>query len=93
MITIVKGNEKIICSYKTYDEQFRQLGYEPVSDTKKETTKKETPSIEVKVDVVKDAKEKIEKIVEEAKKEIVEEEKIGSKYGVRRRNTSKKEED
>lgn len=80
MITIIKGKDKIICSYKTYDEQFRQLGYVPVSNGEKaneKTIKKET------------AKE----VVIEPKKEASEEEKIGSKYGVKRRTTSVKKEE
>lgn len=97
MITIVKGKEKIKCSYKTYDEQFRQLGYVPVSEPKKEST----GDIEVKVSIKKDVEELVNNIIEEKKKELVEEEKeqnkteeekIGSKYGVRRRTSAKKEE-
>lgn len=74
MITIIKGKEKITCSYRTYDEQFRQLGYVPVADEKK-------PAVKVAETV----------LTEEAKEPANEEEKIGSKYGVRRRTTSKKE--
>ena len=72
MVTIVKGNEKIVCSYKTYDEQFRQLGYTLASENK-ETAKA--------VDLPKEEK-------------ATEEEKIGSKYGVKKRTStkSKKEE-
>lgn len=40
MITIVKGNEKIVCSEKTYLEQYKQLGYLPASKIEKEATKK-----------------------------------------------------
>lgn len=67
MVTIIKGNEKIVCSYKTYDEQFRQLGY-TLDSEKKETAK----------------------VVELPKEEkVTEEEKIGSKYGTRKRTSTK----
>lgn len=69
MVTIVKGNEKIVCSYKTYDDQYRQLGYELVSEKKEEV------------------KQKVTAPVEETKAN--EEEKIGSKYGVRKRTSTK----
>ena len=39
MITIVRGNEKIVCSVGTYKEQYEQLGYLPLSE-KASTTKK-----------------------------------------------------
>lgn len=89
MITIIRGNEKIVCSYRTYDEQFKQHGYVPVSEEKKEvakvTEKVLKPEIKVEVKVETEPK------VETTEKETTEEEKIGSKYGVRRRNTTKKE--
>lgn len=88
MITIAKGNERIVCSYKTYDEQFRQLGYEPVADKKTAEKKAAVKVTDKKVE------EKVEEVVEEkVVEENKEEEKIGSKYGVRRRNVSKKEEE
>ena len=90
MITIVKGKEKIKCSYKTYDEQFRQLGYVPVSEGKKEVAKATVKVLkpEIKVDVKVEAEPK----VETTEKEATEEEKIGTKYGVRKRTSAKKEE-
>lgn len=89
MITIVKGNEKIICSYRTYDEQFKQYGYVIASEPKKTTVKKAESVL--KEEVKEEVKEEPKEIV--ADKEIInEEDKIGSKYGVRRRNTTKKEE-
>ena len=88
MITIVKGKEKIKCSYKTYDEQFRQLGYVPVSEGKKEVAKVKVLKPEIKVDVKVEAEPK----VETTEKETTEEEKIGTKYGVRKRTSAKKEE-
>lgn len=45
MITIVKGNEKIICTRATYEEQFKKLGYLPASENKKEATKKVASSL------------------------------------------------
>lgn len=89
MITIVKGNNRIVCSYKTYEDQFKQLGYLPVTEEKTETKKV------VEVEKEEKAEENITENIEEEKSEKVEEsneeEKIGSKYGVRRRTTSKKE--
>jgi len=73
MVTIVKGNEKIVCSRGTYEDQYRQLGYRIASEKNKETTEK----------VVSPIKEEAEK----------EEDKITAKYGVRRKTTSKKEEE
>lgn len=86
MITIVKGKEKIKCSYKTYDEQFRQLGYVPVSEEKKEVAKVTEKVLKPEIKVEAEPK------VETTEKETTEEEKIGTKYGVRRRTTTKKEE-
>lgn len=85
MITIVKGKEKIVCSYKTYDEQFRQLGYVPVSEGKKEVAKVTEKVLKPEVKVEAEPK------TETVEKEVTEEEKIGSKYGVKRRTTTKKE--
>lgn len=85
MITIVKGKEKIVCSYKTYDEQFRQLGYVPVSEEKKEVAKVTEKVLKPEVKVEAEPK------TETVEKEVTEEEKIGSKYGVKRRTTTKKE--
>ena len=86
MITIVKGKEKIVCSYKTYDEQFRQLGYVPVSEEKKEVAKVTEKVLKPEVKVEAEPK------TETVEKEVTEEEKIGSKYGVKRRTSAKKEE-
>ena len=86
MITIVKGKEKIKCSYKTYDEQFRQLGYVPASEEKKEVAKVTEKVLKPEIKVETEPK------VETTEKEVTEEEKIGTKYGVRRRTSTKKEE-
>lgn len=86
MITIVKGKEKIVCSYKTYDEQFRQLGYVPVPEEKKEVAKVTEKVLKSEVKVEAEPK------TETVEKEVTEEEKIGSKYGVKRRTSAKKEE-
>ncbi len=86
MITIVKGKEKIKCSYKTYDEQFRQLGYVPVSEEKKEVAKVTEKVLKPEIKVEAEPK------VETTEKETTEEEKIGTKYGVRKRTSAKKEE-
>lgn len=54
MITIVKGNEKIICSKKTYEEQYKQLGYLPASEIKKEATKIVASSFKSEEDIEKE---------------------------------------
>ena len=89
MITIVKGKEKIKCSYKTYENQFKQLGYLPISEEKKEVAKVTEKVLKPEIKV--EAKVEVEPKVETTEKETTEEEKIGSKYGVRRRNSTKKE--
>lgn len=45
MITIQKGEHKLICTEKTYEEQFKPLGYQIASD-KKEATKKVASSLD-----------------------------------------------
>ena len=39
MITIVKGNDKIVCTKGTFEEQYKILGYQIASE-KKEATEK-----------------------------------------------------
>lgn len=77
MITIVKGNDKIVCSYDTYDTQYKNLGYRLASDDKKEAEKQTASSFEKKV-------EKLEKEEDEEKK-------LSEKYGLKRKSTTKKE--
>lgn len=100
MITIAKGKEKIKCSYKTYEEQFKQLGYLPISEEKKVTAKieqtveKEEPKEVVANEetVSEEAENKETENAETANEETAnEEDKIGAKYGVRRRTSTKKE--
>lgn len=45
MITIEKGEHKLTCTTRTYEEQFKQLGYRIASD-KKEATKKVASSLD-----------------------------------------------
>lgn len=75
MITIVKGNEKIICSKKTYEEQYKQLGYLPASEIKKEATKKVASFLKSEEDIEED----------------IEKEKISEKYGIKKKTTKKGE--
>ena len=92
MVTIVKGNEKIVCSYKTYEDQFKQYGYVIASEVKKAPVKKTEVKVEpvLKEEVKEEAKEETKEQIQEETK--TEEEKIGTKYGVRRRTSTKKEE-
>ena len=78
MITIVKGNDKIVCSYDTYDTQYRNLGYRLASDEKKEAEKQTASSFE----------EKVEKL----EKEEDEKEKLSEKYGLKKKSTTAKKE-
>ena len=81
MITIVKGNEKIVCTQGTYEEQYKQLGYLPASEINKEATNKVASSLKEK------------KIVED-EEDNKEQEKLSTKYGLKTKKsttTSKKE--
>lgn len=73
MITIIKGEQKIICTQKTYEEQYKDLGYQIASE-KKEATK-EVASI-----LKEEKKDKNSKIITE---EIEENNKINEKYGLK----------
>ena len=48
MITIAKGKEQIICSRGTYEDQYKQLGYLPISEINKEVTRKVASTIKEK---------------------------------------------
>jgi len=69
MITIVKGNDKIVCTKGTFEEQYKILGYQIASE-KKEATEK-VASIVNKEENKKELDTK-------------EEEKINEKYGLKR---------
>lgn len=87
MITIVKGKEKIVCSYKTYEEQFKQLGYLPASEPKKEAKEEVASSFESKsVEEVE-----IPTTLEEIKEEKKEEDNTSTRNTPRRRTSAKKE--
>jgi len=66
MITIEKGEHKLICTAKTYEEQFKPLGYRIASDTK-EATKKVASSLDNQ-EKKKEEKELTEKYKLETKK-------------------------
>lgn len=69
MITIVKGNDKIVCTKGTFEEQYKILGYQIASE-KKEATEK-VASIVNKEEANKELDKK-------------EEEKINEKYGLKK---------
>lgn len=69
MITIVKGNDKIVCTKGTFEEQYKILGYQIASE-KKEATEK--------VASIVNKEEKKEEL------DTKEEEKINEKYGLKR---------
>ena len=56
MITIEKGEHKLVCTQKTYEEQFKSLGYQIASE-KKEATKKVASSLDNREDKVKEEEE------------------------------------
>lgn len=76
MITVFKGNEKIICTEKTYEEQLKHLGYQIASD-KKEATEK-VASFEN------------EEIKEEVKNQDDDYEEISEKYKVEKKSGRKR---
>ena len=39
MVTIVKGNDKIVCTKGTFEEQYKILGYQIASEEKEATEK------------------------------------------------------
>lgn len=73
MITVVKGNHKVICTLGTFEEQLEPLGYRIASKEKEEATK-EVASLNKK---------------EEDKQEsLLEEEKMSEKFGLSKSKTS-----
>jgi hypothetical protein len=83
MVTIVKGNEKIICTKGTFKEQYRPLGYRLASENKKEATKKVASSFE--------EKEELEIKTDDAEEE---KEELSAKYGLKsKKSTANKKED
>lgn len=45
MITIVKGNDKIVCTKSMFEEQFKVLGYQIAPQKKEGATKSVVPSL------------------------------------------------
>lgn len=86
MVTIVKGNEKIICTKGTFEEQYRPLGYRLASENKKEATKKVASSFEEK-----EEKEELKIKTDDAEEE---KEELSAKYGLKsKKSTANKKED
>lgn len=83
MVTIVKGNEKIICTKGTFEEQYRPLGYRLASDSKKEATKQVASSFE--------EKEELSTKIDDTEEE---KEELSTKYGLKsKKSTANKKED
>ena len=80
MVTIVKGNQKIVCTKGTFEEQYKQLGYRLASKDEKEATDKVASSFK--------------KVEKEANDDEAEKDELTSKYGLKSKKstTSKKEE-
>lgn len=74
MITIIKGEQKIICTQKTYEEQYKSLGYQIASENR-EATKK--------VASILKEKENQEKTLKDISKKPEEDSKINEKYGLK----------
>lgn len=74
MITIEKGDSKIICTKLAFDEQFKPLGYHIASENKGAAEKTEAPLL----------KKEEEKDIKEINKDE-EKEKIKAKYGLNKK--------
>lgn len=82
MVTIVKGNQKIVCTKGTFEEQYRPLGYRLASENKKEATDKVASSFEEKEEL----KTKIDDNEEEK-------EELSTKYGLKSKKSATKKEE
>jgi hypothetical protein len=74
MITIEKGDSKIICTKLAFEEQFKPLGYHIASENKGAAEKTEAPLL----------KKEEEKDIKEINKDE-EKEKIKAKYGLNKK--------
>ena len=74
MITIEKGDSKIICTKLAFDEQFKPLGYHIASENKGAAEKTEAPLL----------KKEEEKDIKEINKDE-EKEQIKAKYGLNKK--------
>lgn len=83
MVTIVKGNQKIVCTKGTFEEQYKQLGYRLASEDKKEATKEVASSFE--------EKEELSTKIDDNEEE---KEELSTKYGLKsKKSTTSKKED
>lgn len=73
MITIIKGNEKIVCTKGTFEEQYKSLGYQIASENKG-ATKDVAPIVE------SEEKEEAKVLKDLKENQIKEETKINEKY-------------
>ena len=80
MVTIVKGNQKIVCTKGTFEEQYKQLGYRLASKDEKEATNKVASIL---------------KVEKEANEDEAEKDELTSKYGLKssKKSTTSKKED
>lgn len=74
MITIEKGESKIICTKLAYEEQYKPLGYQIASENKGATEKTEAPLLK------KEEEKGIKEISNEEEKE-----EIKAKYGLNKK--------
>jgi hypothetical protein len=88
MITIVKGSSKLIVTKGTFEEQYKNLGYQIASE-KKGATNKVAPILEEE----KDQEENQEKTLKDMVEETTEEDKISEKYGLKNKETIEEEKD
>lgn len=73
MITVVKGDSKIVVTKATYEEQLKKLGYSVVASKKKEATKKVASN-----DIKENDEEDLDKLL---KKDLEEKQNLSEKYG------------
>jgi len=79
MITVRKGNDEIVCTKDTYEDQYKRLGYQIVSNIKKEAID-EIASLN-KEKIVEDSQKEMQ---EEKEQEQIENQKIVAKYGFKK---------
>lgn len=83
MITIEKGNHKIICTKLAYEYQYKPLGYQIASEKKRGAVEEKQP-LSLKEKTEKTEK-KVEKEIEVINDDKEEKEEIKAKYGLKKK--------
>lgn len=79
MITIVKGNSKLLVTKGTFEDQYKNLGYH-IASNKEEATKKVASIINKEAEKENNQEKTLEDIKENDKEE---ENKLNEKYGLK----------